>query len=376
MSAHEFGPFAIDRYAGIRVAPQELEVDLVLSLAETPTQADGDSIEADATAYCTSLLDDVSLVVDGATVDLATPTASTLRQDGDGGLTTLRVNCNWTTPLAATTAERTVEFDDANYSGRVGWREIIVVGDGTEISGDVRDTSLTERLTDYPDPDENPEERTVSFSAVATPDAEATSLPDDEPGDDDRRGGDAFSDLIADADNGFTAQIVALGFAAFLGALHSLAPGHGKTVIGAYLVGTRGTKIQALVLAIAVALSHTLGVLILGLITYAAGAAFAPENVYPWLQGLSALIVLGIGIWLVITARKEFRDRMADAGSVDGGHAHDHAGHDHDHSHDHAAHDHDHDHDHVTTRSRPRPCVCRARSRARSRPRARRARGP
>ena len=73
-------------------------------------------------------------------------------------------------------------------------------------------------------------------------------------------------------------MVVALGFAAFLGALHSLAPGHGKTVIGAYLVGTRGTKVQALVLAIAVALSHTLGVLILGIITYAAGAASPPNR--------------------------------------------------------------------------------------------------
>ncbi len=102
---------------------------------------------------------------------------------------------------------------------------------------------------------------------------------------------------------------LSLGFAAFLGALHSLAPGHGKTVIGAYLVGTKGTKIQALVLAIAVALSHTLGVLILGIITYIAGATFAPERVYPWLQGMSALIVFGIGVWLVVTAVREWRAR-------------------------------------------------------------------
>ncbi len=59
-------------------------------------------------------------------------------------------------------------------------------------------------------------------------------------------------------------------------------------------------------LAIAVALAHTLGVLILGIITYLAGAAFAPERVYPWLQGLSALIVTGIGIWLVVSEAKSY----------------------------------------------------------------------
>ena len=347
--AHEFGPFAIDRYAGIRVAPDELEIDYVLSLAETPTQADGDSIEADPDAYCTSLLDEIDVIVDDVAIALPAATTSVDREDGDGGLTTLRVVCNWTTALDPAATPHTVEFDDANYDGRVGWREIIVIGDRTEVSGDVRDESLTERLTDYPDPDENPEERRVAFEALASADADEASLPDNEPGEDDG-GGDAFSDLIADADSGFGAQVLALGFAAFLGALHSLAPGHGKSVIGAYLVGTKGTKFQAFILAIAVALSHTLGVLILGLITYAAGAAFAPENVYPWLQGVSAVIVFGIGVWLVWTAVSEYKARTAAMSRspkrVNSEHGHATHDHDHDHTHDHD-HDHTHDHDHA-----------------------------
>ncbi len=71
--AHEFGPFAIDRYAALRVAPDEIELDYVLSLAETPTQADGDSIEADVDAYCTSLSNDFVLAVDGNAVDSGQP---------------------------------------------------------------------------------------------------------------------------------------------------------------------------------------------------------------------------------------------------------------------------------------------------------------
>ena len=67
--AHEFGPFAIDRYAAIRVAPDEIELDYVLSLAETPTQADGEAIEADPEAYCTSLATDIELLVDDTALD-------------------------------------------------------------------------------------------------------------------------------------------------------------------------------------------------------------------------------------------------------------------------------------------------------------------
>jgi ABC-type nickel/cobalt efflux system permease component RcnA len=253
----------------------------------------------------------MTMTLDGEPVALGTPGATTLRQDGDGGLTTLRVECSWETTIGLADGERTLFYDDDNYGERVGWREIVVVGDRTEISGDVTDTSVTARATDFPGADENPDLATVEFGFVASDAVGPAELDKTVPGEDDDSGGDAFSDLIADADGGVWAMVVALGFAAFLGALHSLAPGHGKTVIGAYLVGTKGTKLQALVLAIAVALSHTLGVLVLGIITYAAGARFAPERVYPWLQGVSAVIVLGIGIWLVVTAVRERRARRA-----------------------------------------------------------------
>ena len=383
VSAHEFGPFAIDRYAAIRVAPDEIEIDYVLSLAETPTQAEGDTIEADSMAYCATLLGNVEILLDGSAVEFADVAATTMRQEGDGGLTTLRVVCSSVTSIDVADGARAMTIVDDNFSRRVGWREIIVIGDRTSVSGEVDDESITDRLTDYPEPSENLETRTAAFEFTADETVDATTLPTTEPGNDDGDddgGGDAFSNLIASADGGLGAMLIALGFAAFLGALHSLAPGHGKTVIGAYLVGTKGTKVQALVLAIAVALSHTLGVLILGIITYAAGAAFAPERVYPWLQGLSAVIVFGIGVWLVWTAWKEWRGRTrtqtrtaksmtpALAGARghdhhsdhvhDSGHDHDHGSghdHDHDHGHDHdhdhgrdhgSGHDHDHDHDH------------------------------
>ena len=291
-SAHEFGPFAIDRYVGILAGPDGLEIDYVVDLAETPTQADGDRIEADPVGYCASLLDSIELTVDGAVPDLDGPTAWTLRQDGDGGLTTLRIECGWTASLSS--GPWSVIFDDGNSVDRVGWREIVVVGDRTAITGDVSDSSITKRLTDFPDADENPRTASVAFEFQPSDEVGPAQLDDSRPGDDDGGGGDAFSNLIADADGGAWSMAIALGFAAFLGALHSLAPGHGKSVIGAYLVGTRGTKIQALVLAIAVALSHTLGVLILGIITYLAGARVPmPKSATNYLMRLNAFAADG-----------------------------------------------------------------------------------
>src|SRR5207302_197078 len=81
--------------------------------------------------------------------------------------------------------------------------------------------------------------------------------------------------------------LVALMVAVGLGAFHALTPGHGKTVMAAYLVGTRGSHAQALILALAVALSHTAGVLALAVLTLAGSAILAPERAYPYLSAMS-----------------------------------------------------------------------------------------
>ncbi len=325
-TAHDYGPFAIDRYAGILVSPDGIVVDYVVDLAETPTQAEGDTVEADPAAWCAERLVDITVTVDGAPVTLHAVSAVADRRPGDGGLTTMRVECGWSAPIDPADSRRRMVVTDRNDTGRVGWREIVVVGNLVAIEGDVTDETITARLTDFPDADQNTRTTEVAFDFVASDEVGPGELDDTRPDDDDDDR-DLLGGLITDADTGWS-MALALGIAAVLGSLHALAPGHGKTVIGAYLVGTRGTKIQALVLAIAVALSHTLGVLVLGIITVAAGAAFAPENVYPWLQALSATIVLGIGVWLVWSAWREFRERRLPLAGK--GHTHDR-----EHHHDH-----------------------------------------
>src|ERR1700728_1587463 len=88
--------------------------------------------------------------------------------------------------------------------------------------------------------------------------------------------------------------------AAGLGALHALEPGHGKTIVAAYLVGSRGTARHAVLLGIVVTAAHTAGVYLLGAMTLYASRYIVPEQLYPWLGVISGLSVAGLGIFIFL----------------------------------------------------------------------------
>ena len=139
----------------------------------------------------------------------------------------------------------------------------------------------------------------------------------------------AFTALVGERSLSPGFALVALLLAVGLGAAHALAPGHGKTVMAAYLVGLRGTLRQAATIGATVTLTHTAGVLLLGLVLTTSGAV-ASERVYPWLGLGSGLLLAGVGIGLLVRARP--------------GHGH---GHPHPHEHPDPDHPHPHDHDHT-----------------------------
>ena len=92
-------------------------------------------------------------------------------------------------------------------------------------------------------------------------------------------------------------MLVFLLLAAFgWGALHALSPGHGKAMVAAYLVGTRGTPRDAVALGGIVTVTHTIGVFALGLVTLALSAYVLPEQLYPWLNLASGLLVVVVGV--------------------------------------------------------------------------------
>jgi ABC-type nickel/cobalt efflux system permease component RcnA len=138
--------------------------------------------------------------------------------------------------------------------------------------------------------------------------------------------------------------LVALATAAALGAGHALTPGHGKTLMAAYLVGTRGTARHALGLGAAVSVSHTAGILVLAAIVVAATDVLAPDVVVRWAPVVAAISILVIGGWMLLG---EIRRRRRGGRPIHD-HAHPH-GHDHPHPHGHDhphPHGHDHSHDH------------------------------
>jgi ABC-type nickel/cobalt efflux system permease component RcnA len=134
---------------------------------------------------------------------------------------------------------------------------------------------------------------------------------------------------------------MAIGIAFALGAAHALTPGHGKTIVAAYLVGSRGTLKHAAFLGGMVTLTHTITVFLLGLATLFLFQYVVPQKVTQVLGAISGLSIVAIGGWMLYK-------RVRGAGHT---HSHDHDrdhGHDHDHSHGHDhAHVHDHPHDHT-----------------------------
>src|SRR5260370_26726930 len=130
----------------------------------------------------------------------------------------------------------------------------------------------------------------------------------------------------------------ALGIAFALGAAHALTPGHGKTIVAAYLVGSRGTLKHAMFLGAMVTFTHTISVFLLGLATLFLFQYVMPEKITQVLGAISGLSIVAIGGWMMYK-------RVHAAGHDQHGHHH---GHDH-HHHGHQHHDHDHGHDHSHT---------------------------
>lgn len=166
---------------------------------------------------------------------------------------------------------------------------------------------------------------------------------------------------------GSKAWFVTLLGAFLWGAVHSLSPGHGKTLVGAYLVGERATSRHALFLALMTTVTHTLGVFALGLITLAAARYVLPEQIYPWLSLISGAMIIGIGVNLIAQRRqrsshqpsahthapRELAHAHAHAprelAHEHSSHTHEHSSHTHEHhTHEHHAHAHGH-HDHDST---------------------------
>ena len=347
-SAHPLGNFSVNDFTRIEVEKNRVRLTCVLDMAEIPTFQESQKIDTDKNGkleqaelnnyqenFAAQFAANLSLLIDGQPVQIQPVSKSIALVVGAGELSTLRMEWVFITevPSIEKDAVHHLRFENNNYRERVGWNEIVVsrtdsinVFDSTAFG-----SSLTDELRTYP---ENMlsaplAERSAEFSFTASNVPANTKLLQN------RNGSasapvqkDKFAELISVPEITPAIALFGLLLAFGFGALHAMSPGHGKTVVGAYLVGSRGTIKHAVFLGLTVTITHTLGVFALGLITLFASKYILPEKIMPFLGFVSGLLVFFIGFSL-------FKERLF---SVLGWQSH------HEHSHEHGEHLHSHEH--------------------------------
>lgn len=357
--AHPLGNFSVNCYSRIELASQHIALFYVLDMAEIPTFQEFASIDRDEdgtiseteheqylASRLASLQSNLHLEVDGTPLRLQVDEQSLAFPAGQGGLQTMRLEARFLAELPASGGTRRVTFRDENYAERLGWQEIVLrSADGIEIlQSSVPTEDISQELRAYPDELlQSPlkvSEATFSFQlggvSSGSTMASQSVLPVI------GVSTDKFAELITTRFPRSSGQAFGVGtfilalMAAFgFGAAHALTPGHGKTIVAAYLVGSRGTMRHAIFLGLTTTMTHTAGVFALGFITLFLSQYILPEQLYPWLGLFSGLLVVGIGFSI-------FGQRLREFINPNLGHHHHHH-HDYDDAH-HAHHHHDETH--------------------------------
>jgi ABC-type nickel/cobalt efflux system permease component RcnA len=328
-----------------------LHVRYVLDMAEIPTFALDRSLDPHGTppqtalavwaaSHAASVAPQLSVVADGHAVAL-TPAGSTVRpRPGAGGLPTLYFTADYSAALPA--GPHRIVYRDLTEPGRLGWKDVV--------AGAQREP--TDELRAYPSAlIGSPRTRTAlvadvdAAGRVAADPSAGDAIAADPTASTPLARSNALSDVLAKGAGDPLVVLGALLLAIALGALHALEPGHGKTLLAVSLVGARATARQAVILATALTVAHTAGVLALGVALLLAAQWIVPEQVYPWITLASGALVTVLGARALA---REIRNRLPFAHVHR--HTHDHAHpHEHDHVHAGGAHHHHHDeaHDHV-----------------------------
>ncbi|MDQ1611193.1 MAG: nickel/cobalt transporter (NicO) family protein, partial [Pyrinomonadaceae bacterium] len=304
-AAHPLGNFTVNHFARIEVGASRLRLRYVIDMAEiaalqelqtVDTDGDGRHSTAELDAYAARAanahIGGLRLSVDGVPVSLGLTGQRITLPPGQSGLPTLRLECDYAgeLPVAAATqtdAARRVSFADTNYEGRIGWREIVVAPAAGGVSiydSTAFGTSLSDELRAYPaDMLAAPlDERAAALSfTTGTPPTAVRPLVARDGAKVEPPARDRLAELINVSDLTPGVVLAGLLLAFILGGFHALSPGHGKTIVAAYLVGSRGTAKHAAFLGLTVTVTHTAGVFALGLVTLFAAQYVVPERLYP-----------------------------------------------------------------------------------------------
>jgi len=352
--AHPMGNFSINHYAGIRVERAAVEVLYIIDLAEIPTYQEMQSagivarvgdvtlppyLKQEAAVWGQNL----HLEIDGRPIRLQPASTSVIFPPGAGGLPTMKIGVVYRGVVPSGTGAKApvrLQYADTNFDGHAGWKEIVVsAGSGVTLAGPLqfaKDRSA--QLTDYPTNLLNspPQDLEADFAymveaaaplaskvviaklraplTMARPARPASAArPETEPAsaaqpqlslhaNKQATPRNRFTELMIRPRMGIWFLITAAVLAAGLGALHALEPGHGKTIVAAYLVGSRGRTRHAVGLGLLVTAAHTAGVYLLGAVVLYASKYVIPERIYPWLSISSGLIIAVMAGYLLLRA--------------------------------------------------------------------------
>ncbi len=382
------GNFSINHYARINLG-NESTLTYVLDFAEIPTFSllqewhvdakDSAALQLHAKAQAGDWLENLAIVGNGRPVASELQGIDVVVQDGAGGMPILRVAMKAKLVLRP----GALEYEDRNYPGRTGWKEIVIhASRGGEIFSPSHDKDLSDGLTKYPTDSLTTPPQDLTASAKwrmeplgatparrrsprsAPPVIQSASRPVPAQLTQSTAGpafaaqqptavgtvvkGDFLSHLLQTREIGFALILIGIAVAFGLGAIHALSPGHGKTIVAAYLVGSRGAMKHAVFLGATVTLTHTMTVFLLGLSVLFFEKYIVPDRIVPWLGAISGLSIVSIGVMLLYQ-----RAKALFAGRNEHTHTHSHPHthpypheHHHEHGHEHEHHDHERAHDH------------------------------
>ncbi|MDW5326610.1 hypothetical protein [Plantactinospora sp. KLBMP9567] len=379
--AHPLGNFSVNQSAAVELRPDRVAVAAEVDLAELPTLQESGTIDSDgdgsasgperaahAAAGCAGLARDFEVTVAGRRLGWTVGDTAFEYASGAAGLPTSRLRCRLTADAVLGSAT-TVEIVNRYRVDRVGWRELTAVGSGVRIvESPLPVTSVSEGLRAYPEdllsspPDVRAARLRVepdAYGGAAGPGAatvdggsasasgESSSAVAGWTADAERR----LRDLVGSRQLTPLVGTLAVLLALVLGAAHAALPGHGKTVMAAYLAGRAGRPRDAVAVGATVTLTHTGGVLVLGLLLTTV-AGLVGETVLGWLGVVSGglIAVVGSSMLLDLVRRRRARSAVDHHRNHTHAHAQDRANaHPHDHAHGHDdthAHGHDHSHGH------------------------------
>ena len=346
-----FGNLTVNHYSRLELDQNSIQIHYIVDMAEIPAfrelgrmdrDGDGEINASEQGDYLAATAKNLrlgqKLSIDGAVITTVLRSSDLATPPGQAGLKTLRLSFRYEAHLlrSAKTKPQRLRYQDNNFGNRLGWKEIVVrpMPGIRLLKSDVSATDKSDELRRYPkEPSAVPmdvSKANVTFASGRMPGLAQADIAV-------RIGAkkgrpDPLAKMLTADHLTLPLMLIALITAAGLGALHAMSPGHGKAIVGAFLVGSRGTAKHALILGLTVTLTHTTGVFTLGLITLGASRYFLPEQIFPWLAVASGLIVAGLGLTML---GRRWRGT---------GHHYPHDDHDHDHGGFTRCHSHHHHH--------------------------------